>query len=95
MLLDLQSLIAAATLGGVVVTPIVTEALKSRYIPVPAQKHPRLTSIIVSLLVSGGYIYQHFGQTLPAGSWATLAALTVLTAAATYNNLYKGTTPIK
>ena len=88
-MLDLQSLVQAATVGGVVVTPIVTEVLKSRYIPVPAQKYPRLTAVLVSVAASGWYVYQHFGGNLDAGSWLTLAALTVFTAAITYNNLYK------
>lgn len=90
--MDLQSVVQfvqAGIVGGGLITPAVVEALKSKYIPVQAQKYPRFTALVVSVVVSGYYVYKHNGDKIASGQWLPLAIVTLVMAAVTYNHVIK------
>lgn len=88
--MDLQTFIQSAVVGGGA-TSLATELLKSKYIPVQAQKYPRITAAIVSVVASGIFIWhtQAHPPTSDWKLWVALAAATLITAADTYNHILK------
>ena len=89
--MDLTYLTQAVALSGLAVT-LVTEILKSKYIPVPAQKYKRFTALVLSIGASGYVTYQYGQQTFVTVTWQTwgiLAFLTLLVSAITYNQIVK------
>lgn len=89
--MDLLSFIQTVLLTGVATT-MATELLKTKLIPIPAERNPRLTAIIVSVLASAFVVWQNIVTTFTGFSlldWATVAIGTLLVAISTYNNLLK------
>ncbi len=87
----IQSLIVGGT-----ATALATELLKSPYIPVPAQKYPRVTALIVSIIASVVAVMQSGFNATTLHSWTDGLALvcgTLIVSSVTYNQLIKGADP--
>jgi hypothetical protein len=82
---------SALFLSGVGVT-VATEILKSKYIPVPASKYPRLTAALASVVATIVSIYVTGIHFFLSNIWEYVAfALGVLIlSAVTYNHIIKG-----
>lgn len=82
--------------GAVVVsgatTAIATEILKLKAIPLPAQRYPRLTAGIVSVIASLVAVYLTTVNILIDSLFGLVAFIvgTLIVSAITYNNLIKG-----
>lgn len=85
--LDILAIAAAAT-------TLATQILKSKYIPIPAQKYPRITAAIVALGASLFAVYQTgydiTSSTSNLTQFVAFVFATLLIASATYNNLLRG-----
>ncbi len=86
------SLFGAIILSGIAVT-IATEISKLKVLSfIPAEKYPRLTAAIYSLIAAGVCLYNS-SVNFVIDSWVGYVALalgTLLVAAVTFNNLVKG-----
>ena len=90
--MDTTTLAEAVVLSGTSVT-LVTELMKSKYFPVPAQKYPRLTSIVLATIASAYEVWQYNQNHAVQLNWANGVAmgfLTLLVSAMTYNHIIKG-----
>lgn len=87
--MDLETLVKAGVVGGGVAVTLATEIMKSKYIPVPAQHHPRTTAAIASIIASGVYVYHLYNGNLDWRNWLPLAVLTLITSAVTYKAVVK------
>jgi len=89
--MDTASLAQVAILSGTAVT-LVTEILKSKYIPIPAQKYKRITALVLSFGASayavGSYDQVNF-TTLSWQSLVSLGLLTFLVSSVTYTQIVK------
>jgi len=89
--MDTASLAQVTILSGVAVT-LVTEILKSKYIPIPAQRYKRLTALALSLGTSAYAVYTYNQVnlvTLTWQAWLSTALLTLLVSSVTYNQVVK------
>jgi len=89
--MDTASLAQVTILSGVAVA-LVTEILKSKYIPVPAQRYKRLTALVLSLGTSAYAVqsYNHLNfVNLTWQAWLSTALLTLLVSSVTYNQIIK------
>lgn len=87
--MDIQTLVTASLAGGVTTT-LATEILKSKYIPVQAQKYPRTTAAIIAAGVSGYVVYQQSHALLSDWhNWVMLGIATLLVASITYTHVVK------
>ena len=90
--MDTALLTEAVVLSATAVT-LVTEILKSRFIPLPAQKYPRMTALVLSLGTSLYTVWQYNGShftTVGYTGWLTLGVLTLLVSSMTYNHIISG-----
>lgn len=89
------SLIQSILVGGTA-TALATQFLKSNLVPVvPAQKYPRVTAFIVSLIASGVVVMQSGFSVSAVHDWTDWLAVisgTVLISSVTYNHILKGAT---
>ncbi len=79
-----------------VATTYATQIAKSQYFPLPAEKSPRLTAFIVSVIASIVAIGQGFDFNAPFKDWTDyvpVIAGTLLVSAATYKAIYHVPTP--
>jgi hypothetical protein len=81
----------ALTLSGVGVT-VATQILKAKYIPVPAQKYPRLVAAVASVIATFVAIYASGLHFVLVGWWQWLAfgVGSFVVSAMTYNHIVKG-----
>lgn len=89
--MDLLEFIQSSLLAGAATT-LATQILKSPAIPIPAQHHPKLTAVIVSMVAAGMVVYQGVHNsyaTFDVLEWATVSIATLLIAVVTYNNIVK------
>lgn len=65
--------------------------LKQPWAPVPAEKYPRLTALVLAALCSGYAVWQSQAGSLPPSfiEWIAITALSVGTAALAYNAILK------
>src|SRR5690349_11956927 len=86
-----QSILVSGT-----ATTLATQVLKSKYLPIPAEKSPRLTAFVVSLVASGIAVWQAgIGPTRLTSwtDWLTAAGGTRTVPAATYHAVFNETQP--
>lgn len=87
--MDIVDIVKSVVLGGGA-TLIATQILKQDYIPLPFEKYPRLTSIVISLIAAAIAVWQTAGDLLTVGgltNWLTVAGATFAVAAVTYKNI--------
>jgi hypothetical protein len=88
------TLIQSILVGGTA-TALGTQLLKNNLIPVPAQKYPRITAFIVSLIASVVAVMQSGFSASTVHDWTDWLAVvsgTLLISSVTYNHLLKGAT---
>ena len=79
-----------------VATTYATQIAKSQYFPIPAEKSPRLTAFVVSVIASIIAVGQGFDFNAPFKDWTDyvpVIAGTLLVSAATYRAIYHVPTP--
>lgn len=89
--MDFAGLIQATVLSGMAVS-VITEIMKSKYLPVPAMQHPRVTALVLSVGASGYEVYRYNQVnfvTLSWPGWVALTGFTLLVSALTYNQILK------
>lgn len=81
----------ALTLSGVGVT-VATQLLKAKFIPVPAQKYPRVTAALASVVATFVAIYASGLHFILVGAWQWFAfgVGSFVVSAITYNHIVKG-----
>jgi hypothetical protein len=89
--MDLSQLTQLSVIGGVA-TALATNILKSPYLPVPAQNHPRFTALVIALGASTYTAWQAGFRVDNAHDWTQWVALScgiLIVSVNVYNHLLK------
>lgn len=86
-------MVAGAVIASGTVTTLLTQLLKWRFIPIPAQKYPVTVAVIVSLLVSAGALLT-LNLVVFSGwvSYIIFAGATILVATQSYDLVHDALT---